>query len=118
MPTNNESTIKAYEEAAQAYIDAHLPHTEGSVKEWLDRALKLVPPGSHILEIGSAHGRDAQYMEDKGYKVDRTDAARSFVDYMASRGKKARYLNLLADDIGSNWQMIYANAVLLHFTEP
>jgi SAM-dependent methyltransferase len=111
----NKKTLESYEQGVELYNAASLPIT-GSVKDWIDASLALLPSGAHILELGSAHGRDADYIETKGFKVDRTDAVQAFVDYLKSQNKDARLLNALTNDYGGPYDMIYANAVLLHFT--
>lgn len=113
--SDNNKTIKAYETGLGEYNAAAIPNVIGSVKDWVDATLDLLPNNARILELGSAHGRDADYIESRGYTVDRTDAAQSFVDYMQSEGHEARKLNALTDDFGEPYDMIYANAVLLHF---
>jgi predicted TPR repeat methyltransferase len=55
-------------------------------------------------------------MEKKGFIVDRTDATKAFVDYMSEHGQTAQVLNALTDGYGGPYDMIYANAVLVHFT--
>ncbi len=115
--TNNKKTLEAYENGINEYLAAMIPTVQGSVKIWTDAGLSLLPNQAYILELGSAHGRDADYIESCGFIVDRTDAAQSFVDYMRSKGHEARLLNALPDDYGDPYEMIYANAVLLHFTQ-
>ncbi len=116
MNENNQKTLDAYENGLDAYNSAKIPEVTGSVQEWVDASLELVPQHGKILELGSGHGRDADYIESKGFVVDRTDAAHSFVDYMVGNGKDAKLLNALTDDFGAGYDMVYANAVLLHFT--
>lgn len=116
MDTNDE-TIQTYENGVAKYNAAAIPNVEGSVKEWIDKSLKLIPKDGFILELGSAHGRDADYMERQGYTVQRSDAVEAFVVYMQSSGYTALFLNALKDNLGGPYDMIYANAVLLHFTE-
>jgi 2-polyprenyl-3-methyl-5-hydroxy-6-metoxy-1,4-benzoquinol methylase len=111
----NKTTIDAYENGLEQYNAAAVTTVSGDVKDWVDASLAMLSPGSRILEIGSAHGRDALYMESKGFEVDRTDAAKSFVKYMHDQGHDARLLNVLTDDLGGPYDMVFANAVLLHF---
>lgn len=113
---NNDKTLEAYETGLAEYNAAAIPDVVGSVKDWIDATLDLLPKGTKILELGSAHGRDADYIESKGYKVDRSDAAQAFVDYMHDMGHEAQTINALTDDFGGPYDTIYANAVLLHFT--
>ncbi len=49
--------------------------------------------------------------------MERTDAASAFVEFQHQKGNQARLLNVLTDDLGSGYDMIYGEAVLLHFTE-
>lgn len=112
---DNDKTIESYESNINKYNSAAIPKVSGSVKEWLDTSLSLLASNARILEIGSAHGRDADYIESKGFIVDRTDAVKGFVDYQINEGHKARVLNVLTDDFRGPYDMVYANAVLLHF---
>jgi len=116
MNDDNQKTLKAYENGLDAYNAAKIPEVTGSVKEWLDASLEMIPKKGRVLELGSGHGRDANYIEAKDFNVDRTDAANSFVEYMQKNAKEARLLNALTDDLGTGYAMVYANAVLLHFT--
>jgi predicted TPR repeat methyltransferase len=61
-------------------------------------------------------GRDAAYLQSLGYKVECTDATRAFVDLLNQEGFNARILNAITDDIEGSYDLIFANAVLLHFT--
>jgi cyclopropane fatty-acyl-phospholipid synthase-like methyltransferase len=112
----NKSTLRAYENGVELYNAATISKVDGSVKQWIDAGLAMLKPKAHILEIGSANGRDALYMEARGFKVDRTDAVASFVRYLRNIGHDARILNILTGDIDGQYDMIFANAVLLHFT--
>lgn len=112
----NEITLQAYENGLDEYNAAAIPEVTGSVKDLVDAGLDMLPVGAKILELGSAHGRDAAYMEGRGFKVDRTDAAHSFVNFMNTQGYEARVLDALTDNYGGPYDMVYANAVLLHFT--
>lgn len=116
MNDDNKKTLDAYENGLEAYNAAKIAKVTGSVKEWVDASLNIIPEHGRVLELGSGHGRDADYIESRGFVVERTDAANSFVEYMMRNGKKARLLNALTDYFGTGYDMIYANAVLLHFT--
>ena len=53
-----------------------------------------------MLEIGSAGGRDALALEERGLAVRRTDVTPAFVELMRSRGYDADVLDPLTDDAG------------------
>lgn len=113
---DNSITITSYEEHIQEYIDGTPQEVGGHVKEWIDRALDQLPKDAKILELGSAFGRDAAYIESKGFKVECTDATKGFVDLLQKQGHSARVLNAITDNFGGGYDMVIANAVLLHFT--
>jgi GNAT superfamily N-acetyltransferase len=71
---SNEVTLQSYESQINAYIEKTPPQVEGVFKRWIDATLTRVQQDAHIIEIGSAFGRDAAYIESKGFTVERTDA--------------------------------------------
>ena len=67
-----------------------------------------------MLEIGSAGGRDAIQLEERGLTVRRTDVTPAFVELMRSRGYDADVLDPLTDDLGGPYDGVWASACLLH----
>jgi len=116
MSQANQQTLESYNSSIAEYFEAASPEVSTAIKEWIDVNLAQLTPGGRILEIGSGTGIDAAYMESQGFVVEMTDASQSFVDRLTSEGRQARMLNALTDDLGSGYDMIYASAVLLHFT--
>ena len=116
MSETNDKTICAYEEGVLEYIKNTHSTVEGSLKIWIDWALSFLKPNSSILEIGSGNGRDAKYMEERGFKVTRSDAVQGFVNYLQGQGYEAEVLNALQDSLPIGFDMIFADAVFLHFT--
>lgn len=111
---DNQRTLRSYQDKTQEYID-RTPVNDATILEWLDEALALMPAPGTILEVGSGFGRDAKYIRSKGYDIECSDAVPNFVELLRAKGFNARMLNLLTDAIGGNYDMIIANAVLLHF---
>ena len=110
-PDSNARTVAAYEAQADRYRE----QTQGLPKDdWLDRLASDAPPG-RILEIGSAHGRDATALERRGRTVHRTDAAIAFVEMQRAQGHAADVLDVLTDEIKGPYAAVLANAVFLHF---
>lgn len=103
-------TLAAYESGAAEYAAATSEGRSSLISELLD----LVPRGSHVLELGTGTGRDASEMEAEGLRVDRTDAAQSFVDRLITGGHSARMLDVRDADFGGPYDAVFANAVLLH----
>lgn len=116
MSETNQTTIQSYEAHIQEYVDGTPQEVTGGVKEWIDTSLEGLPHDAKILEIGTAFGRDATYIERLGYTVDRTDATPGFVDLLQRQGHQAQLLNAITDDIPGTYDLVFADAVLLHFT--
>ena len=114
----NAETIGAYENGWRKYLAGTPPVALDIHGPWLPSALALRPAGSTVLEIGSGPGHDAILIESTGAHVERTDATAAFVNHLRSQGHKARLLNVLTDEIGTGYGMIYAFAVFQHFTWP
>lgn len=112
----NDKTIQAYEDNIQEYIDKTPKQVSGDVEVWIDTSLEAIPKNGTILELGSAFGRDADYMENKGFRVQRSDATEGFVKLLRESGHSAEKINAITDDLGGPYDMVFANAVLLHFT--
>ncbi len=105
----------SYNEHIAEYVSGSPGSISSDLKAWIDRILGNIPKNSAVLEIGSGFGRDAQYIKSKGYKVILTDASVGFVDFLKSQGIEAKLLNALTDDLGKGYDLIYAQAVFLHF---
>lgn len=117
----NARTLAAYEGHAETYRD----QTGSLVTSSMDALLRTLAersPAGPVLEIGSAHGRDARRLESLGRTVRRTDATRAFVAMLRVDGHAADVVNVLTDDLTREGQRPYAavlaNAVFLHFTPP
>jgi 2-polyprenyl-3-methyl-5-hydroxy-6-metoxy-1,4-benzoquinol methylase len=117
MNHNNQQTIDSYNAAADKYITKSRNVVSDDLQPWINAGLAKLSKSAKILEIGTASGKTANYMEAKGFTVERSDAAVAFVEFQRKEGHQARVLNVLTDDIGTGYDMIYAEAVLLHFTE-
>lgn len=114
----NEETLLTYEQGFETYIAKTPEKVTGEFKHWLDFALSELPLNARILEIGSGSGRDANYMRSLGYAPNCTDAVEGFVNHLRKQGFKAHLLNALTDNLPQTYDLILANAVLLHFTRP
>lgn len=111
----NSETLRSYEARVAEYVEGTPSEVTGAVKEWIDAVLSGLSAEARIVELGSAFGRDAAYIASKGFAVECTDAVAGFVVELHSRGFKARQFNLLSDDFDRGYDLIFANAVFLHF---
>jgi SAM-dependent methyltransferase len=111
---SNTSTLAGYEGCADDYAETTAPKPDADDQPALIELLKIVPPGSHLLEIGSGPGWDADWLEEKGLVVRRTDGADSFVQFQARRGRRAERLDVTGDPLGGPYDGIVALYVLQH----
>ncbi len=107
------ATVAAYDGDAEAYSD-RVWEVHAELRAELDAFAAAVGAGGSVLEIGSAGGRDALQLEERGLVVRRTDVAPAFVDLMRSRGHDADVLDPLTDDLGGPYDGVWASACLLH----
>lgn len=112
----NTLTLNTYDEAVEAYVSGSPQEVSAELGAWMDHSFRRLPEGARIVELGSGFGRDAQYLEDRGFDVVATDASKGFLKELEARGFKPRELNALADDFPPA-DGVFANAVLLHFTK-
>jgi SAM-dependent methyltransferase len=115
MSGSNDETLQSYGGRVRDYIEGTAQTVSGEAKDWIDAALSGLPTTARILELGSAFGRDAAYIASRGFEVDCTDAVAGFVTELQARGLNARRFNVLTDELGERYDLIFANAVLLHF---
>ncbi len=115
-PSSNAVTLESYELGVQEYIDGTSHEVSRSFKGWIDATLSYLPAHAQIIEIGSGFGRDARYIESLGFRVERTDAAEAFVSFLQGKGFAARTFNILTDAFDAQYDLLFANAVFLHFT--
>lgn len=115
MSYTNDQTIESYSKATNLYAANLRNDVSDEVKEWLTRSLDGLRKDALIFEIGTATGRDADYVESQGFAVERSDAAKGFVDELNSTGKTARLFNVLTNEFNGKYDLILANAVFLHF---
>jgi hypothetical protein len=111
---SNISTLAGYEGCADDYAETTAPKPEAGDQPALVELLKLVPLGSRLLEIGSGPGWDADWLEERGLAVRRTDGADSFVQFQAGRGRRAERLDVIRDSLGGPYDGVVALHVLQH----
>jgi predicted TPR repeat methyltransferase len=111
----NQQTIQVYETFAKQYIDSTPHKIPDFVKELIDSAVADLPKNARILEIGSAFGREAGYLQHLGYSAECSDVVQEFISVLREKGFKARKLNAITDELGGPYGLVLANAVLLHF---
>lgn len=109
----DEKTGQFYATRAEEWA-AHLPH---NVSPALCGFLRHLPDGAHILDLGCGDGRDAQYMESRGFTVDATDGVASMVELTSKRISHPARLMLFEElNAEAAYDAIWAHASLHHAT--
>lgn len=116
VPDPNAVTLAAYEQRAERFRATRRPGPRPGHVSLIDLVSAELAPGSRVLEVGGGTGADALELGQRGYRVRRTDGAAAFVDMMRADGQAADQLNLLTDDLGGPYDLVFANAVFLHFS--
>lgn len=114
MTGPTDETLRAYEERAELYVAASADIVSPDVAALLDALVTRLPAGARLLEVGTGPGLEADYLEERGVTVDRTDATSAFVQRLRAQGHAARLLDVRAADLDGPYDAVLANAVLLH----
>ncbi|ADP70531.1 Methyltransferase type 12 [Rhodomicrobium vannielii ATCC 17100] len=115
MSDSNRETLRSYDARVRNYVAGTAQTVSGEAKDWIDAALSGLPDTARILELGSAFGRDAAYIASNGFEIECTDAVPGFLAELKAKGLAARHFNVLTDELTDRYDLILANAVLLHF---
>jgi SAM-dependent methyltransferase len=113
--SNNGRTVAAYENYARRYAANVSPQPSESGALALRRLADMLPSGGHVLDIGSGPGWDADFLEELGVRLHRTDVTKSFRDFQAERGQRVDALNVLTEQIAETYDGILMLCVLQHF---
>jgi SAM-dependent methyltransferase len=114
-PSPGDVTLQTYQAAAESYR-AQTRQPGPALVAFLDLIAATAGAGARVLELGSGPGTDAVALEHRGLRVDRTDATPAFVDMLRADGYSARQLDVRTDPLGGPYDVVLADAVLLHLT--
>lgn len=117
MVSENEMTKQTYELWVNQYVDNTINIVTGETKEWIDDVLRYINLDDSILEVGSWAWRDAKYIESLWYTIQRSDWTYAFVEYLQSLWYDCEYVDLMNNSYQKRFNLIFANAVFLHFTD-
>jgi SAM-dependent methyltransferase len=108
----NDVTLATYEASARRYAE-YYARLDQPPRGFLDEFAELTLGGT-VLEFGSGPGADADYLEQRGVRVCRSDGTAAFVEMMQAAGHEAQMLDIRTDDLGGPYRGVLAQAVLLH----
>lgn len=108
-----KETIEVYEKLGEKYIQ----DVAGVVAYGFKEFVELLSPGSLILDVGCAGGRDSKRFIQRGFRVIGIDLVDEFLEYAKKDVPEADFykMDLLELDFPQNcFDAIWACAVLLH----
>jgi SAM-dependent methyltransferase len=121
MQDKNDQTIQTYQQNFDKYVERTPQDVDGEFKSWIDAFLQELPVNGEVFELGSAFGRDAKYIADKGFKVYCTDIIPQALEKLAQEGfETAEYDFRVAPraEWKGRFDGFFASAVLLHAPQP
>lgn len=127
MSIQNKKTLEVYESVAKNYLRSNelalQKYKDASIKAkkelqiFIKETFKIIPKGSKVLEIGSADGENAKFIQELGYDVTASDIAGDFLNAIKENGLNPIKFNLLTDDFKDIYSAIFCWRVFVHFTK-
>ena len=127
MSIENKKTVEIYKEKASTYLATSIEHDKlepekanrkrEKLNNFLRNSFQSLPKNAKILEIGSANGENAKYIESLGYNVTASDIAEDFINASKNNGLTTINFNILEDNFKEKYSGILAWRVFVHFTE-
>ena len=127
MSLENKKTLEAYQKTANQYLLNSVEHNEldmakaerkkAKLEDFIKRSFSTIPEGSKVLEIGSADGENAKYLESLGYKVTASDVADDFIEAIKANGLEPIKFNAIEDEFLEKYFGIFCWRVFVHFTK-
>ena len=127
MSIENKKTLEVYQKVAKNYLNSaslismKYPETvvkmDEENKKFIKNVFKNVPKGSKVLEVGSANGHIAKFIQELGYTVTVSDVADDFLKAIKESGLEPIKFNLLEDKFIDKYQAIFCWRVFVHFTK-
>lgn len=127
MSIENKKTVEIYKEKASTYLATSIEHDRlepekanrkrEKLNNFLRSSFQTLPKNAKILEIGSANGENAKYIESLGYNVTASDIAEDFINASKNNDLTTINFNILEDNFKEKYSGILAWRVFVHFTE-
>ena len=124
MSLQNKKTLNAYQKAANQYLVNNIKQDTKEVEkankelhEFIKSSFSSINKGSKILEIGSADGENAKYIQSLGYDVVASDVADDFIKTIKTKDIKTIKFNVLEDVFQEKYSGIFCWKVFVHFTD-
>lgn len=118
--TPQDTTKQTYIDNFETYKEKTPSIVSGEFIGWMDDFIAQLPQDARVLELGSAAGRDARYLRDKGLEMTCTDIIPQALTELDSDGF-ITYVYDFRDEPHEKWintfDGILAKAVYLHATQ-
>ena len=127
MSIHNKKTLEAYQKVAKNYLEstrlANSTYKENAIRakkelqNFIKKTFNEIPKGSKVLEVGSADGENAKYIQELGFDVTPSDVADDFLNAIKDNGLNPIKFNILTDDFKDKYYAIFCWRVFVHFTK-
>ena len=127
MSIQNKKTLEAYQKVAKKYLEstklANSTYKENAIRakkelqDFIKETFNEIPKGSKVLEVGSADGENAKYIQELGFDVTPSDVADDFLNAIKENGLNPIKFNILTDDFKDKYYAIFCWRVFVHFTK-
>lgn len=127
MSIENKKTLEVYDMNAQMYLDHTIVSDNAEpekalrkkkeLQEFIKDSFSLLKDGDKVLEIGSADGENAKYLEELGYDVTASDVADAFINACKKMDLNTIKFNVLDDEFAKKYNGVFCWRVFVHFTK-
>lgn len=118
--TPQDITIQTYRDNFELYKEKTANVVSGEFVAWIDAFIDLLPQNGNVFELGSAEGRDARYLRDKGLSIFCTDVIPQALESLVADGFTTHMYDL-RNEPQQEWINSYdgvsAKAVYLHIPQ-
>lgn len=115
--TPQDITIQTYKDNFDLYKEKTPSVVSGEFVLWMGAFVESLPQNGNLFELGSAEGRDARYLRDKGFKMFCTNVIPQAIESLLADGFTTGMYDL-RDEPQEEWinsfDGILAKAVYLH----
>ena len=111
MAGHDPKTLEFYAAVAPDYVSRHVGGINRDLPGFLDR----LAHGAQILELGCGSGRDAAFMQERGFAVEPTDGVAEMAALAEARlGQPVRIMRFEDLIATAAYDAVYASYSLLH----
>ena len=118
--TIQDITIQTYQDNFDMYKEKTPSEMSGEFVAWMNAFAALLPKDAYVFEFGSAEGRDARYLRDRGIQMHCTDVIPQALEELSVDNFKTAMYDF-REDPHDSWYDAYdgvlAKAVFLHASQ-